>query len=94
MVRREFFKEFTGRHRLSCNSWDDLDGASVSAAGGILAVAAVMLYSVLLLVVGISGIVIMLCECGGDKKLLLVIVFDIMFQVVIYNKIMAAYTHL
>ena len=33
-------------------------------------------------------------EKEGDKKLLLVIVFDIMFQVVIYNKIMAAYTHL
>jgi len=49
MVRREFFKELTGRHRLSCNSWDDVDGASVSACG-ILAVAAVMLllYSCLL----------------------------------------------
>ena len=43
MVKREFFKEFTGRHRLSCNSWDDLDGTSVASAGGILAVAAVML---------------------------------------------------
>ena len=69
MVRREFFKELTGCHRLSCNSWDDFDGASVSACG-ILAVAAVMLYSVLL-VVGISGIVDMLC--GRDKKLLLVV---------------------
>ena len=43
IVKREFFKELTGRHRLSCNSWDDLDGTSVLSAGGILAVAAVML---------------------------------------------------